>query len=255
MERMTTRLRRWAPPERNRDRDQSRSGFTLVELLVVIAIIAILITLIMPALSDARQSSRALVCAVRLRQLGLSILQYSMDHNGELPARQERFVQPKGLWMETISSYCPWDITPVSSQAYSTYFCPVAIENRMGWNEPDYGTNPYLFVSRAPDGPAGGKPLFPTWKISRPTEVAMLVDSCKGDPYDGTWLFNVTPFLVEGPRPEGNGINSLGARHRFRGSFLTGSFGAVFADGHASQVAYGDPRWLDRENREMLFLP
>ncbi|MCA9197413.1 MAG: DUF1559 domain-containing protein [Planctomycetales bacterium] len=54
-----------------------KKGFTLVELLVVIAIIAILVTLILPALSRARESARGSVCQNNLRQIGLALQMFA----------------------------------------------------------------------------------------------------------------------------------------------------------------------------------
>ena len=65
-----------------------KRGFTLVELLVVIAIIAILMSMLMPALSRAKQKANRVNCLNNIRQLGMSAAMYAGDHDGEYPMRR-----------------------------------------------------------------------------------------------------------------------------------------------------------------------
>jgi prepilin-type N-terminal cleavage/methylation domain-containing protein/prepilin-type processing-associated H-X9-DG protein len=62
-------------------------GFTLVELLVVIGIIAILMSMLMPALSRAKQKANRVNCLNNIRQVGMSATMYAGDHDGEYPRR------------------------------------------------------------------------------------------------------------------------------------------------------------------------
>jgi len=62
-----------------------RTGFTLIELLVVIGIIAILASLLLPALSKGKARAQTIDCIDHLRQLQLCWHMYTHDNNGLLP--------------------------------------------------------------------------------------------------------------------------------------------------------------------------
>ena len=62
-----------------------RAGFTLIELLVVISIIALLIGILLPALSSARQAANAATCLSRLRNIGQGLYLYANDYDNSLP--------------------------------------------------------------------------------------------------------------------------------------------------------------------------
>jgi len=87
-----------------RPRRSPPGGFTLLELLVVMSIISLLMTILLPALSHARDRSRDLKCRSNLHQIGLAIGQYSADWFDIVPREG---IAP---WYDGFSGYeyIPW---------------------------------------------------------------------------------------------------------------------------------------------------
>lgn len=68
-----------------KDRTKNQDGFTLIELLVVISIIALLIAILLPALSRARHTAKKSQCAINCRQVATAITNYATEHDGKTP--------------------------------------------------------------------------------------------------------------------------------------------------------------------------
>ena len=86
----------------------SRRAFTLVELLVVVGIIAVLVSLLLPALNGARESANALKCLSNLRQCGTAMSMYLNDNKGWFP-----FVARDNSWK-------PWAATTFGTRSPGT---------------------------------------------------------------------------------------------------------------------------------------
>ena len=102
---------------------KNRSGlgaFTLIELLVVIAIIAILASMLLPALAQAKESGKRISCVNNLRQLGLSLQMSADDNDGLHPIHAVD--THGGSWPTSLREYytdlkvltCPNDLNPLS---------------------------------------------------------------------------------------------------------------------------------------------
>jgi prepilin-type processing-associated H-X9-DG protein/prepilin-type N-terminal cleavage/methylation domain-containing protein len=93
---------------------RERGAFTLVELLVVIGVIALLIAILLPALSSARESAKAVSCLSNLRQLATAAHAYAVEHQGSFPIAQYAADHP-----DVAYGYA-WDFTLVLDKATMT---------------------------------------------------------------------------------------------------------------------------------------
>lgn len=93
----------------------TETGFTLVELMVVIAIIAILMALLMPAISRAKAKANQTSCLNNMRQLTLAATMYASDHDEEFPARRI----PTNAWPHKLKPYyVNWQIIACPSDRF-----------------------------------------------------------------------------------------------------------------------------------------
>ncbi len=110
-----------------------KRNFTLIELLVVIAIIAILASILLPALKKAKERGQAISCLSNLKQVGTGMLMYADDNDAHLPIIYQSNVQTwsKSLYSENYVKdlgaficpsewpYQPFKTGPLSIQYYS----------------------------------------------------------------------------------------------------------------------------------------
>ena len=121
--------------------------FTLIELLVVIAIIAILASLLLPALGSARGSAQSIFCLGNSKQLMNAIISYTDESGTFIPSIAAGVSANDARWCSSIGPNC----------SYSTalFSCPIApdnIRNNMTrifdvlYGKPSYGMNTYLYL-------------------------------------------------------------------------------------------------------------
>jgi len=102
-----------------------RVGFTLIELLVVISIIALLIALLLPALSGARESAMAIQCGSNERQLMIGLSLYSEDNKDYIMPHRTNVGVPETYFCHFYTSVKRWGLSNYISDK-SGYLCPAS---------------------------------------------------------------------------------------------------------------------------------
>jgi len=106
-------------------------AFTLVELLVVIGIIAVLISILLPAMNRARAAAKATSCASQMRQIGIYLRIYTNDSNGILPVPEIPAVNEFISWDDRLSYYDGRKLSDIDAKANHLGDSPSQRNNRL----------------------------------------------------------------------------------------------------------------------------
>ncbi len=110
---------------------QNRSAFTLIELLVVIAIIAVLVGLLLPAISKVQEAAARTQCVSNLRQMGLAVKAYAQQHK-KWPPMTQRYVE-SGPNKNEVHGGLLYNILPFMEEG-PLYRDGVAEPDHQSWN-------------------------------------------------------------------------------------------------------------------------
>ncbi|MGC8559859.1 MAG: prepilin-type N-terminal cleavage/methylation domain-containing protein [Phycisphaerae bacterium] len=220
---------------------RKNSAFTLTELLVVVALIAILISILLPALAGAIRNAQTVVCLSNLRQLGLLTSQYISDYEGSYPPAYYGMENPSwALDKIRNSTTGQWEYTPgilFAGQAdLRVLVCPALDETpAVGQIVLGYNYNTSYIGHGSLEGP--GYTMMP------PALAASVEDpSACGLFGDGGWSGGVDYFMrapdLLNPVPPG--ADRISDNERAAGTQAyrhNGATNVVYCDGHAATVA------------------
>jgi prepilin-type N-terminal cleavage/methylation domain-containing protein/prepilin-type processing-associated H-X9-DG protein len=240
------------PPIQRRRPGSARRAFTLIELLVVIAIIAILASMLLPAIAKAKLKATGSVCINNQKQLIYGFSMYATDNNdtmlGNTPPNSLINLPAGGYWAGpqpdissgiTVAEAMERVKKGMSNSPLTKYIspllshqCPGDMRTRYlkpgrGWAFGSYSKTECMNGGVAPNYWPGTTPYKKISDILRPSEAAVFVEEADSRGYNlGTWVLNsaapvgwVDPFAI------------------FHGNWSTISF----ADGHIEGHAWKDP--------------
>ncbi len=225
----------------------SRKAFTLVELLVVIGIIALLISIILPAMGKAKEASIRLKCLTMLRNLANAQAMYASEqHNALVVAGSlSETLDPQGTWLDHLQRYSSSPLARRCPADQSKYFDePFPGYTPAKYRTTSYALNNYVSPTHTPFGASVYTKIT---QIKGTSSIIQFGELAETGSYASSDHLHVDEFYsIASP---GTTLTRIGKvmplkRHERRGGWQ-GLLNYAFLDGHAESLrlaeAYTDP--------------
>lgn len=243
-----------------------KRGFTLIELLVVIAIIALLMGILMPALSAVKEQAKEISCRANLRQYGIAHSIYLNDFDGRYPEAWKSLVKTE----TPVSGYareCRWHDPRYPADgpfwpylaAEKVHLCPTfkVLAKNHGQEHPNHNTSipvvPYYsysmnaFLGASETDTGTYRAALKSSSITRrPAEVFFFAE-------ENMWLRDGCRYVLNDNALCPDGRDWFGTFHGAKsGNLNSGTTNIVFVDAHVEEVisALKDEDPLDKSDME-----
>jgi len=196
-------------------RNFRRNSFTLIELLVVIAIIAILAAMLLPALNNARERGRNIACLNKQKQMSMTLIGYTNEHNGLLLAPYA-WLGYQDCWVQRLNNAgYPGFTGNAGDAARKLAMCPsfLAVYGQPNTDQRHSYALPFSVEATR---------TIPVWSYRSPSTDVMLAEAA-----------NQSNFKADSCIDGWDNPGGAGAFATFHGS--TGNI--TFLDGHAASLS------------------